>query len=103
LLPKSLFITIIVKHIVIHILLIVAWLSPICGVAGAQTTLVQWTPHHLPGLICCFFGGKNIKFLFPAAMEENIARVNLLCKPSDSTILMAIDAIDAIFLDQVNP
>jgi hypothetical protein len=60
--------------------------------------------HHLPALICgCFSGKKNIKFLFPAATEQNIARVNLLRKPSKSSILMAIDAIDAIFLDQVNP
>jgi hypothetical protein len=44
-----------------------------------------------------FFGGKKkIKFLFPAATEENIARVNLLRKASDSSILMAIDALDAI-------
>jgi hypothetical protein len=46
---------------------------------------------------------KNIKFLFPANTEENIARVNLLRKPSDSSILMAVDAINAIFLDQENP
>ncbi len=60
--------------------------------------------HHLPVLICGFFGGKkNIKFLFPAAMEEIIAPVNFLHKASDSSILMAINAIDAIFLDQVNP
>ncbi len=53
--------------------------------------------HHLPALICGFFGGKKkIKFLFPAATEENIARVNLLRKASDSSILMAIDALDAI-------
>jgi hypothetical protein len=44
LLPKNLFITFIVKYIVIHISLIVAWPSPSCGVAGAQTTMVQWTP-----------------------------------------------------------
>jgi hypothetical protein len=50
-----------------------------------------------------FFAGKKHQVFFPAATEENIARVNLLRKPSDSTILMAIDAIDAIFLDQVNP
>jgi hypothetical protein len=64
----------------------------------------QLPSHHLPVLICGFFGGeKNLKFLFPTAMEENIAHVNLLRKPSNSSILMAIDAIDAIFLDQVNP
>jgi hypothetical protein len=55
--------------------------------------------HHLPVLICGFFGGKKkIKFLFPAATEENIAGVNLLRKASDSSILMAINAIDAICL-----
>jgi hypothetical protein len=43
-----------------------------------------------------FWRGKKIKFLFPAATEENIARVNLLRKASDSSILMAIDALDAI-------
>jgi hypothetical protein len=43
-----------------------------------------------------FFGGKkNIKFYFPATTEQNIARINLFRKPSDSSILMAIDAIDA--------
>jgi hypothetical protein len=39
LLPKSLFITFIVKHIVIHTSLIVRG-----RVAGAQTTFAQWTP-----------------------------------------------------------
>jgi hypothetical protein len=34
----------IVKHIVIHISLIERGPSPSCGVAGARTTLVQWTP-----------------------------------------------------------
>ena len=43
LLPKSLVITIYVKHIVFPILLIIAWLNPSCGVAGAQTTLIQRT------------------------------------------------------------
>ena len=43
-----------------------------------------------------FWREKKIKFLFPAATEENIARVNLLRKASDSSILMAIDALDAI-------
>jgi hypothetical protein len=50
-----------------------------------------------------FWQEKNIKFHFPATMEQNIARVNLFRKPSDSSILRAIDAIDAIFSDQVNP
>ena len=55
------------------------------------------SPPNLPALICGFFSGeKKIKFLFPAATEENIARVNLLRKASDSSILMAIDALDAI-------
>jgi hypothetical protein len=44
-LPKSLFITIYCEtYFIFHISLIVAWPSPSCGVAGAQTTLVQWTP-----------------------------------------------------------
>ncbi len=43
-----------------------------------------------------FWREKKIRFLFPAATEENIARVNLLSKASDSSILMAIDALDAI-------
>ncbi len=43
-----------------------------------------------------FWREKKIKFLFPAATEENIARVNLPRKASDSSILMAIDALDAI-------
>ncbi len=38
-LPKSLFLTIYCKTYCI--LLIVAWPSPSCGVAGARTTLVQ--------------------------------------------------------------
>jgi hypothetical protein len=46
---------------------------------------------------------KNIKFYFPTTTEQNIAHVNLFRKPSGSSILMAIDAIDAIFSDQVNP
>ncbi len=32
-------------------------------------------------------------------MEQNIACVNLFRKPSDSSILMTINVIDAIFLD----
>jgi hypothetical protein len=61
-------------------------------------------PHHLPALIYSFSGGKlNIKFYFPATTEQNIAHVNLFHEPSDSSILRAVDAIDAIFADQVNP
>ena len=53
--------------------------------------------HHLPALIYGFFGGKkNIKFLFPATMEKNITRVNFLREARESSILMAIDALDAI-------
>ncbi len=44
LLPKSLFITIYCKTYYNSRIAYVAWLSPSCGVAGAQTTLVQWTP-----------------------------------------------------------
>ncbi len=50
-----------------------------------------------------FWRKKNIKFLLPATTTENIIRANLFRKPSDSSILMAINAIDAIFSDQVNP
>jgi hypothetical protein len=60
--------------------------------------------HHLPALIYGFSGEKkNIKFYSPPTTEQNIARVNLFHKPCDSSILRAIDAIDAIFSDQVNP
>ncbi len=34
----------IVKHIIIHVSLVVAWPSPSCMVARAQTTFVKWTP-----------------------------------------------------------
>jgi hypothetical protein len=55
-------------------------------------------------LIYGFSGGKkNIKFYFPATTEQNIARVYLFRKPSDSSILRADNVIDAIFSDQVNP
>jgi len=43
-----------------------------------------------------FLAKKNIKFYFPATMEQNIARVNLFRKPSDSLILMAINVLVAI-------
>ena len=39
---------------------------------------------------------KNIKFLFPATTEKNITRVNFLREARESSILMAIDALDAI-------
>ena len=56
-----------------------------------------WPSHHLPALIYGFSGGKkHINFYFPATTEQNIAHVNLFRKPSDSSILMAIDALDAI-------
>ena len=48
-------------------------------------------------------GKKSIKFYFPATTEQNFACVNLFRKPSDSSILMAIYAINDIFSDQVNP
>jgi hypothetical protein len=67
-------------------------------------SMVLSTIHHLPAGIYGFFGGgKNIKFYIPATTEQKNAGVNLFRKPSDSSILMAIDAIDAIFSDQVNP
>jgi hypothetical protein len=40
-------------------------------------------------------GKKNITF-FPATKEQNITRVNFLRTPSDSFILMAIDALATI-------
>ncbi len=54
-LAKSLFITIYVKHIVIHISLIVAWHEPeLWHGRGARTTMVQWTPAYwiLPESSC---------------------------------------------------
>jgi len=45
-----------------------------------------------------FWRKKNIKFYFPATTEQNIARVNLFRKPSNSLILMAINALVAIHL-----
>jgi hypothetical protein len=39
---------------------------------------------------------KKHQFYFPATTEQNIARVNLFRKPSDSSIMMAIDALVAI-------
>jgi hypothetical protein len=69
-----------------------AQMVTICGGEYcAQTT------HHLPALIYGFFGRKkNIKFLFPATTEKNITRVNFLREARESSILMAIDAPDAI-------
>ena len=65
-------------------------------ISEEQMVLV-YPQHHLPALIYGFSGeNKNIKFYFPATTEQNIARVNLFRKPSDSSILMAIDALVAI-------
>jgi hypothetical protein len=50
-----------------------------------------------------FWRKKKHQVIFPATTEQNIALVNFFLKPSDSSILMAIDAINAIFSDQVNP
>jgi hypothetical protein len=53
--------------------------------------------HHLPALIYGFFGGKkNLKLLLPATTIENITHANLFRKPSDSSILMAINTLVAI-------
>jgi len=61
--------------------------------------IIPYKPHHLPALIYGFSGGKkNIKFYFPATTEQNIARVNLFRKPSNSSILMAIVALVTIRL-----
>jgi len=46
---------------------------------------------------------KNHQVFFPSTTARNIALVNFFHKPSDSSIMMAIDGIDAIFSDQVNP
>ncbi len=43
-----------------------------------------------------FWREKNIKCFFPATTEQNITRVNFLRKPSESFILMAINALVAI-------
>ena len=43
-----------------------------------------------------FLAEKNINFYFPATTEQIIAHVKLFRKPSDSSILMAIDALVAI-------
>jgi hypothetical protein len=50
-----------------------------------------------------FWRKKNIKFLFPADMEENITRVNSLRKASNSLILMANNALVAICLIHLLP
>jgi hypothetical protein len=50
-----------------------------------------------------FWQKKKHQVSFSRCHKENIARVNFLRKPSNSSILMAINAINAIFLDQVNP
>ncbi len=45
-----------------------------------------------------FSAKKKHQVLFPATKEQNIARVNLFRKPSNSLILMAIDVLVAIRL-----
>jgi len=50
-----------------------------------------------------FLAEKKHQVIFPATTEQNIALVNFFLKPSNSSILMAIDVINAIFSDQVNP
>jgi hypothetical protein len=48
-------------------------------------------------LIYGFFGEtKNIKLLLPATTIENITHANLFRKSSDSSILIAINALIAI-------
>ena len=49
-----------------------------------------------------FYGGggkKKLDVFFSATMEQNITRVNFLRKARESSILMAIDALDAIPLE----
>ena len=48
------------------------------------------------GHLGLFWREKNIKCFFPATTEQNITRVNFLRKPSESLILMAINALVAI-------
>jgi hypothetical protein len=45
-----------------------------------------------------FLAKKKHQVYFPATTEQSIARVNLFRKPSNSLILMAIDALIAICL-----
>jgi hypothetical protein len=50
-----------------------------------------------------FLAEKNIKLLFPATTIENITHPNLFRKPSNSSILMAINALVAICLIHLLP
>ncbi len=50
-----------------------------------------------------FLMGKKHQVYFPATMEQNIARVNLFCKPSVSFYLMAIVGIIAIHQECIIP
>ena len=45
-----------------------------------------------------FLAKKKQQVLFPATREQNIAHVNLFCKPSKPLILMAINVLIAICL-----
>jgi hypothetical protein len=51
---------------------------------------------HSPGLIPAFLAGKKTSVFFPATTEQNINY--LFPKPSNTLILMAIDALVAIHL-----
>ena len=55
-----------------------------------------FTPSQRSSTIRLFCGKKNFMFLFPATTEKNITRVNFLREARESSILMAIDALDAI-------
>ena len=64
LLPKSLFITFIVKHIKIHVSLLVVWPKPkLLGgrspIHFVPTTLVQWTPAYWVSLESSCHCGNN--------------------------------------------
>jgi hypothetical protein len=50
-----------------------------------------------------FLAGKKTSSFFPATMEQNIARVNLLGKPSILFYLMPIIAIVAIHRECIIP
>ena len=75
------------------------------GSGGSLPDAVIWSDLAVPedgdgGMVTRIYGfsggKKKHQFYFPATTEQNIARVNLFRKPSDSSIMMAIDALVAI-------
>jgi hypothetical protein len=72
---------------------------PPWNIRSLSRSPLELPPHHLlAGGIYGFFGKKKHQVYFPATTEQSIARVNLFRKPSNSLILMAIDALIAICL-----